>query len=382
MKELKIELNKSGRLKNKYDNVIKIGRNSKGCFIVTESMKCGPFERIFIDKAPNGDELIIGYTPSETEFYRVNPRGINLDKQIKVSIEDLTDSKKKEISFEGCELIGSVNGHSIFFNKEEGLFFAVNTLKEIKDVNEYKMFDSYEELTDYYKENNIDLHSKEIQSKANTYKKVLINFDNLYAFVNNLRVSDLNDEILFDIVAGRNTLKKIYSLARPAFIQEVKTERKYNTLIEQGYEEIKNTSYETVSKNKTEEISKYIYLVEDKLFDLKDKCISTIKKNNPLDFNKLADYLRKVTIVEIPSGAQRELSAKRPLTRQIFLGIITAGLDRMKLEGIDVSEYYYSLTNISSVYPEEVEKLREIALERLPELYDQYFEERAKKRPI
>ena len=39
-------------------------------------------------------------------------------------------------------------------------------------------------------------------------------------------------------------------------------------------------------------------------------------------------------------GAQREISAKRPLTKQIFLGIIIAGLDRMKLEGIDVSEFY------------------------------------------
>ena len=48
MKELKIELNKSGRLKNKYDSVIKIGRTPKGCFIVTEEIKAGPFERIFI----------------------------------------------------------------------------------------------------------------------------------------------------------------------------------------------------------------------------------------------------------------------------------------------------------------------------------------------
>lgn len=382
MKELKIELNKSGRLKNKYDSVIKIGRNSKGCFIVAEEIKAGPFERIFIDRNDKGEELIVGYTPTETTYFRVNPKGINLDKQVKISIEELTNTKKQEVSFEGCDLLGEANGHSIFFNKEEGVFFAVNTLKETKNISEYSKFDSYEELIDFYKSRGIDIHSKEIQTKANTYKKVLVNFDKLYEYIDNLHVEDLSDEILFDIVTGRNTVKKVFSLARPTFITEVKTEVKYNDLIREGYEEIKSTSYEAVSKSKTEEISKYIYLVENKIFNLKDDCVRTIKEKHPLDFNKLADYLRKVTIVEIPSGAQRELSAKRPLTRQIFLGIITAGLDRMKLEGIDVSEYYYSLTNISSVYPEEVEKLREIALERLPELYDQYFEERAKKRPI
>ena len=76
MKELKIELNKSGRLKNKYDSVIKIGRNSRGCFIVTEESKFGPFERIFIDHTSNGDELIIGYTPMETTYYKINPKGL------------------------------------------------------------------------------------------------------------------------------------------------------------------------------------------------------------------------------------------------------------------------------------------------------------------
>ena len=52
----------------------------------------------------------------------------------------------------------------------------------------------------------------------------------------------------------------------------------------------------------------------------------------------------------------------------------------MELEGITVNSCYYSLTNLTAVYPEEVDKLKELANDRLPELYDQYFIERAKKK--
>ena len=48
MKELKIELNKSGRLKNKHNINIKVGRNLKGYIILTDDSKKGPFEKIFI----------------------------------------------------------------------------------------------------------------------------------------------------------------------------------------------------------------------------------------------------------------------------------------------------------------------------------------------
>lgn len=382
MKELKIELNKSGRLKNKYDNFIKIGRTPKGCFILTETIKCGPFERIFIDHSENGDELIIGYTPSKTEFYRINPKGINLDKQVCISIKDLANLKEKNISFENCELLGNVNGHAIFFDINEGFYFAVNTLKEIKSLSEYKKFDSYEDLTSYYKDKNIELYSTGIQSLANKHKKTLINFNNLYEYIEELTVSDLTEEILFDIVTGRNSLKKIYNLAKPHFVKEIKTASKYSELTSIGYEEIKSIGYETISKNRMEEMSKYDSLTTSKITRIKEECIKVIKERDPLDFNKLSYYLRKVTISEISHDVQKELSAKRPLTRQIFSGIITAGLDKIRLEGIDISEYYYSLTNISSIYPVEVEQLRNIALEIIPNLYNQYFEEKTKKRII
>lgn len=378
MKEIKIEMNKFAKLKNKSNLLVKIGQKSNGFYIITETSKHGPFEKMFINLDKNGNEMIIGYNPMKTEYYKISSKGLILEDQIRISIEELTKTKPKEVKFDNCILIANVNGHAILFDDNTGLYFAVNTLEEIKSYEEYPKFDSYKELCTYYCNKNTNLYDQYVTTLANKYRTLLINFDKLFSFVNSLQVSDLDDELIFDIIKGRKIEKNFFAKTQENFIVTGKTSKMINECINKGYQEIKNFTYHTLSKAFPSEMTSFTLLLNKKITELKDQCIKIAKEEKGIDIDLLTKYFNEVSIDEISHDTKKEISSGRPLTKYIFLEILTAAFNRMiKLEN-KVSYNSQNLSAFQTLYPQEYDKLWELGHIKLNELYNQFFEEKEK----
>lgn len=367
MKEIKLEINKAGSLKNQYNVSIKIGRTTKGYFIVTENNKYGPFEKVFIEK--EDDVILIGSNQNESKLYRLCEDGLILEKKETIDLF----SKKQE--FESCRLLGQVNAYSIFFDDTNGKFFAVNNLTSIKQLSEYPKFDSYESLLNYYATNNISLNDKDIRSLVNKMKKIFIKIEDLIEISNNLSIDKIDEDILFDIVANRSILKKLYLSNRFRLLKIVMSEKIANDLLDNGYIEIKNTSFENLMKVFPEDMKKYTDIVESKISKLQSDTIEYIKRKDSFSFEEIVANINKISIVDLPVKIQAEISANRPLTNQIFSGILMFALDNTS----NIRNEYKVITNFKAVYPEQYDKLWEIAKLRLPDLYKEYYDERAKK---
>lgn len=379
MKEVKIELNKFARLKNKHNLLVKIGQKSNGFYIITETSKHGPFEKLFMHLDKNKNEMIIGYNPLKTEYYKISEKGLILEDQIKISIEELTKIKPNEVKFDGCILIANVNGHAILFDDNNGVYLAVNTLEEIKPYEKYPKFDSYKELCTYYCERSTNLYDQFVTTLANKHRTLLINFNKLHSFVNSLQVSDLDDELIFDIIKDRKIEKKLFTKNQDKFIVTGKTSKMTNEYLNNGYQEIKNFTYQTLAKNFPVEMSGFSLLLDKKISELKEQCIMTAKEEKSIDIDLLIKCFNEVSIKEISHDIQKEISAGRPLTKYIFLEILTAAFNKMRKEGNTITVQFQNIAAFQTLYPQAYDKLWEIGLVKLNKLYDEFYLEKSKK---
>ena len=136
---------------------------------------------------------------------------------------------------------------------------------------------------------------------------------------------------------------------------------------------------EKFKKSYPEQYETLINLVNSKSEELKEACIGNIKANDNIHFDELKEEIKKVKITDLNDTARREISAKRPLTTNIFSNILAAALTKLREKYPSIREEYNMGKNFKAIYPEEFEELRLIAQERMPSLYEEYFEYQKQK---
>ena len=374
MKELQLEVGKGGKLKTSYDYHIKIGRTNTGYTVQAGEQKLSSCERLFIGKTPDGKEVITTYSSKGTKIYLVTETGLLLDRSMQVSPELLEKVQYRSVDFAPYPLMGMVNQYSIYFDNDRGNFFVVNSFAKTLTADEYPRYETYEQILETYKEKNIDIYSKDIKTRINKLKKTFINFNNLYEKVKNINIEELDDEIIFDLAVGRQTHKKLFSTYRDEFISEAITEEEFKNLSNKGYSEITASSYDILCKSFPQELDNFAQIITSNSEKLQKEAINHLKNKYPIDFEIFEKCIRQVSINDVSSSARKEITARRPLTKQIYSGILQAA---MKKSG-NISDYYEAIANFNAIYPEESEKLWNICLELLPNLCDEYFNEKEK----
>ena len=163
MKELKLEIGKAVRINNQYAHKIVVRHKEAGYYIETDRDKFGPYLRMFFEKSPkhNDDTFITCYNLDQSAIYRVGIYGLEVADVIDTSVQAskmLNKLFKKEVEMEGCTLLGTQNGYSVFMDSNEE-FFVVNNNESIKPVEEYEKFKTYKDLVSYYKSKDIKLYN-------------------------------------------------------------------------------------------------------------------------------------------------------------------------------------------------------------------------------
>lgn len=375
MKELVLENGKARIIKTKHETEVKIGRRNDNYYIIQNSKSRGPFEKILLDKTEN-DNFIIGYTKEESRFYIIDTEGLKLVKKEKINLEN---TKKEEVDLDNCVLIGKIHDYSIFIDNNTGKLFVVNTKESIKPLDEYPKFDNYDDLVNCYRQNfNISLFSIEMRSLVSKQAHLLINFKDLYSSTIQLTLEQLPEEILFDILTDRAATKKIFDVQKKQFFTNVYGEEKTNELIKQGYTQLTASTYENILKKHPSEMNPYYNLLQNKIAELKKNCSNYIKQTDNINLYRLECLLGKLSIKDLPYHSLREITANRPLTKGIFLSMLCACFDKLEEEGTTIKHGYRKSNNFQVTYPTEYSTLWEIASKKLPELSDEYFEERKK----
>lgn len=178
VRELKIKEGMSELIKDMYENLLEIKRDEDGLHYITEGgWTFGPFERVFVD--PRTFEFFIcGLKGSNIETFQTGVMGIKscefneLSMDTRKTLRNAQVEKELEV-FPNCEFEGEVDYYKItknpkdpfakkdgyvrkwlshiphhIFKTQEGKVFAVNPRK-IKPFEDYKKFDTFEELSIY-----------------------------------------------------------------------------------------------------------------------------------------------------------------------------------------------------------------------------------------
>lgn len=376
--KINIEIGKQGKLKNKNNIFVKITRFETGYFIITENNKIGPFSDIFLEKK-NDDELIVACVDNDAYFYKLNSKGLSLKEIIKIStnMESDINNYLKNNSLEeldnlfiDCKLVGKKNKFSIYLDSNNDLFVVDSSLP-LKDVDEYKKFEDYESLLKYYDEKNIDLFIAETYNKTKKFYRNFINFNDFISYPKNLKINDLSHTELINIVTGKDFFKDFFYRAKKNYIKISKTDEKANEYLNNGYVELKYFSLDKMKENYSEEINEFIKCFEEKKLSFSQNAINFIKDNDSIDFEKLAQYLDKITISDIDIKAQREIGAKRPLTIGIFTSILTAIIDKYNEENTPIDDDYKMPKNLKAIYEDQYEILFNLTNDKMENLYNQ-----------
>lgn len=381
MRELTMDIGRAGGLKNEYNHPIKVGHANKGYFIILNDLKKGPYSRVFLDKI-NDDLVLIGYSVSGSELFRIDKEGLTLIEKLNTPLTDLmpllnrlnklVEESNKEL-FANCKLLGKIGYYSIFLD-DNNKFFAVDTTVPLTELSQYSKFEEYEDLLTYYKEKGIDLYSSTVANAANKLKRTFVKFEDLYSYISSLTLEDLSYEMKMDIVAERNIFKEVFNKAKKATSISVRTDEEADELIEDGYSELKHQSMEKLNQSYSAEFKKIGLLMEKMQKELKDDCIFSIKKEDNIDFETLNEYMKKVSMRDLPVKAHREFSARKSLNQTIFSCMLNSCFEKLKENGIVISEAYTSVKNFRMIYPEEFEELWRIALNKMPDLTQEYIE--------
>lgn len=378
MKELKLDLGKSGKLKNTYEHPLKVGRNEEGYFIFVGDKKYGPFTNVFLEKEAR--EVLIGYTPESTLIFsmdekKVNIETNNLSASLLEKLNDLLGIKEIE-EFKDCKLVGKANNYTIYLDPSNNFFLVSGNTKPL---SEYPKFYDYDELVRHYRGRNVYVNNPVVAEYARNIKRVFIKFSDYNEFIATLSVNDLSEEIKLDIAAQRDIFKNILIQARDNCHKVVNNEQDANKLLSEGYIELDFKTIEKLKKSYPEQYEILVKLVNDKATELKDACIASIKANDNIDFEELKECINQVKITDLSDASRREVGAKRPLTPGIYSSILTAAFTKLRETHPEIREDYIMTKNFKVIYPGEFEDLRLIAQERMPSLYEEYFENQKQK---
>ena len=378
MKELKLDLGKSGRLKNTYDHPLKIGRNENGYFIFVGDKKYGPFTNIFIDRETK--ETLIGYTSESTLIFTMDEKKVNIEENnmnatLLEKLNDLLGIKEIE-EFKDCKLVGKANNYTIYLDPSNNFFLVSGN---IKPLSEYPKFYDYDELVRHYRGKDVYVNNPTISEYAKQIKRVFIKFSDYNEFIATLTANDLSEETKLDIAAQRDIFKGLLIQARDNCHKVVNNEEDANKLLSYGYIELDFKTVEKLKKSYPEQYEILVKLVNDKATELKDACIASIKDSDNINFEELKDCINQVKITDISDASRREIGAKRPLTPGIFSSILAAAFTKLREVHPEVREDYIMAKNFKVIYPDEFEELRLIAQERMPSLYEEYFENQKQK---
>lgn len=379
MKELKLEVGKAGNLKNFYEHPLKIGRNEEGYFIYTKDKKHGPFTNVFLEKGSN--EMLIGYNPSQTLLLVMEEKKINIEENALTAplLEKLNTllGITKNDAFKDCKLVGKATNYYVYLDANNMFFIAENN--NPSSLTESPRFFDYEELVRHYRTNEIYINNPVVAEQARKMKRVFIKFEDYNNFISNLKVEDLSEENKLDIVAQRDIFKDLLLQTRDNCHKVANSEEDANKLLNEGYIELDFKTIEKFKKSYPEQYETLINLVNSKSEELKEACIGNIKANDNIPFDELKEEIKKVKITDLNDTARREISAKRPLTTNIFSNILAAALTKLREKYPSIREEYNMGKNFKAIYPEEFEELRLIAQERMPSLYEEYFEYQKQK---
>ena len=371
MIEIKLENQKNGKIKNSYNLPIIAEKTNNHFFVTINEKKYGPFARLFLAKQDNGDSIIIGYFPKESQVIRITKKGINVSKRCITSNSQLKEydspSKKSNI-----QLLGVINNYSIYFSDNQ--FFAINNEDENKNFDNCFKFDDFEDLVEYYREQNISLNSTKISSMALKVKRIFVNFDEIYNYVESLTINDLDEELQLDIVMERNIFKKFFSMAKKACSKTPNSQEDITNLLNSGYVELEYRSLEKLKQLFTEQYNKLNELVNNKSSNLKEDCLVSLKEKDNLNFDNLYKIIDEIRITDLNDTARKEISAKRPLVTSIFSSVISSSIDKLAKQGIHIREEYKMPKNLKTIYPDEYEVLWQLIDKRLPTFYNEYFE--------
>lgn len=378
MKELKLDSGKSGRLKNTYDHPLKIGRNENGYFIFVGDKKYGPFTNIFIDRETK--ETLIGYTSESTLIFTMDEKKVNIEENnmnatLLEKLNDLLGIKEIE-EFKDCKLVGKANNYTIYLDPSNNFFLVSGN---IKPLSEYPKFYDYDELVRHYRGKDVYVSNPTISEYAKQIKRVFIKFSDYNEFIATLTANDLSEEAKLDVAAQRDIFKGLLIQARDNCHKVVNNEEDANKLLSAGYIELDFKTVEKLKKSYPEQYEILVKLVNDKTTELKDACIASIKDSDNINFEELKDCINQVKITDISDASRREIGAKRPLTPGIFSSILAAALTKLREVHPEIREDYIMAKNFKVIYPDEFEELRLIAQERMPSLYEEYFENQKQK---
>lgn len=375
MKEIKLDIGKGTRLKNEYNLPVKVGRKENGYYVIFDRKGKGPFEKIFVDKSDDGDELIVCYNKEESKTYLIDIYGLTLAKKEKISLEKLCAPKpRKPISFENCELLLSTRDHYIFYNDENDVFFAATYEDESKNISSLKTFKSYDELVEYYRQiEHIDLFNHSVSTILKKKLKTFINFKDLNFKATTLNLTNLSEDILFDLAAEKNSLKKIFDFHKNGSVTTTYSSKKESELLVNGYTKTSSITFDSLCQIHSDQMKFYCDILLNKLSNISLDCAYYLRKTDNIDFGKLREFLDHISITNLSRKAGAEISAKRPLTKGIFSEMLEFAFDKLEKEGTTIKQGYRKLINLKNIYPEEYEMLWQIAAYKQNDLYNEYF---------
>lgn len=377
MKEISLENGKARLLKNKYDIDVRVGKKDDKYFIIHNSKARGPFEKIILEDDNENELTIMGYNHETSKIYCINEEGLSLIKKEKIDLENYKREKK---GFNNCTFITNINNYSIFLDNKSNKLFVVNSDENLKNVDDYMKFNTFNELKNYYiEQKNIYLRDPRLTASLSKNMSLFIRFSDLYKDIINLNLSELPDDIIFDILADRSVFKKIFDVEKEKLIVYVPSNSsKEQELIDANYTKIKYIGYETLLKSNFSEIDTFNNLLQNRIKDLKNDAPLYLKESDEIDFYKLELLMSSLSIKDLPCKVCSEIGANRPLTKGIFLSMLCACFEKLEKEGYTIRYGYRNLTNFSICYPNQYSILWGIALDKLPSLYTEYFEERKK----
>ena len=371
MKEVQLELNKLRTLKTNFDQVVKIGRNDKGYFIIDDKIKRGPFEKIFIDSKDK--YAIIGYNLEESKIYELDTNGISLTKKEKLNLEDLTNNNE----LKKCTLIDSIDNYTIYLDTRDEKFFAIKNNTTVKQISDYKKFDSYIDLIDYYSQFQVYLFNNRTSVYLTKNTKHYIDFNKLYTCMENFDIHSCPKEILFDIITQRNIKKSIFTFFQNQLIRTTLVDDKMQEYLKNGYTEIKSTHFEGIMKTSIKQLQPYLDILEEKMPYFHEESLK-ILKNNTIDFDKLEQLISNIDLEDLPLKTRDEIVYSRIFTPQVFGEFLNVAITRLNVK--DLHEGYKKHINFKVLYPEEYNKLQQIVKEKTILLRTKYFSDKSSKR--
>jgi hypothetical protein len=384
MREIELNVGTAAKIKNSFDNSIKIGHAKNGYYIIHNSKKNGPYLKAFVDFSKKEEIFLIGCSIEKSEIFRIDINGLTLVdtiitpfdelQQLAKALNKIVKSNNSE-HFKDFSLMGKVGHYSIYMDENQN-FFAVDNLVPAKPVDEYPKFKDYLTLINYYKENyGISLYNQELSANINRYKKVFFNFTDYITYIEMLNTDELPEELLLQIAAGNNIFRSLFPLITSNASKTSYTDKESDRLISLGYIEMQYKNFDFFKNTYPKKMKELESLITEKASKLKSSAINSLRNKKLAQFSTLAGHIKSLKITDLNNYTRNEIGAKRTLGALIFNHILKAAAKKANIgiEEGDIVKY------IKHIFPEEYDTLWAAAESKMPDLYNQYLDYQKEK---